>query len=562
MSDKINGNENQSDTLRIGVFICDCGSNIAGHVDCKAVTEFAATLPGIVYAKENLYTCSESGIAEIQKAIKEHNLNRVVVASCSMRTHQPLFQSSCAEAGLNPYLFEMVNIRDQCSWVHMGKREEATEKAKDLVRMGVAKSTFLEPQQEIEADIIPRVLVIGGGVAGLSAAESLAGMGLETVLVEREEEVGGLLKQINRLAPEGEKAIDRISALAGNVKSLSNVTIYTGSEVADVGGYIGNFEITISHKDGGSSQEKVGCIVVATGAVPFKPLGMYGYDGKTVITQMELEEQLKNGTFNAKKVVMIQCVGARSPEREYCSRICCMTAVKNALLIKEHSQESEVHVLYRDMQMYGTEKEQMLWDARSKEVRFDVYKVDQPPVVENGTVRFYQSLMGETLEIPCDLVVLSTPLIAREDAPDLSQLMRISIDQYGFFLEAHVKLRPLDFATDGIFVCGSAHYPATVEEAVSQGLGAAARVGTILFKDKLVISAIVAEINPETCVGCKGCMEMCPYEAISYIPEKNICEVNKILCKGCGSCAATCPSQSALLKGFKPQQLLAQIRAA
>ncbi len=562
MIDKINGNGNQPDTLRIGVFICDCGSNIAGHLDCKAVTEFAATLPGVVYAKENLYTCSESGVAEIQKAIKENNLNRVVVASCSPRTHQPLFASSCAQAGLNSYLFEMVNIRDQCSWVHMGKREQATAKAKDLVRMGVAKSTFLEPQQEIEADIIPRVLVIGGGVAGLSAVESLAGMGLEAVLVERETELGGLLRQLNRLAPEVDSALDRISAIIEKVTSLSNVTVYTGSELEEVSGYIGNFELTITHKDGGKSQEKVGCIVVATGAVPFQPLGMYGYDGKTVITQLELEEQLKNGTFNAKNVVMIQCVGSRSPEREYCSRICCMTAVKNALLIKEQNPAAEVHILYRDIQMYGAEKEQMLWDARSQEVRFDVYKVDQPPVVENGRVRFYQSLMGETIEIPSDLVVLSTPLIAREDAPNLSQLMRISIDQYGFFLEAHVKLRPLDFATDGIFVCGSAHYPATVEESRSQGFGAAARVATILFKDKLVISAIVAEINPETCVGCKGCMEMCPYEAIRYVPEENICEVNKILCKGCGACAATCPSQSALLKGFNPQQLLSQIRAA
>jgi heterodisulfide reductase subunit A len=562
MSEKIDGNSNQQDPLRIGVFICDCGSNIAGHLDCKAVTEFASTLPGVVYAKENLYTCSESGVAEIQTAIKDNNLNRVVVASCSPRTHQPLFASSCAQAGLNSYLFEMVNIRDQCSWVHMGKREDATAKAKDLVRMGVAKSTFLEPQQEIEADIIPRVLVIGGGIAGLSAVESLSGMGLEAVLVERETELGGLLRKINRLAPEGDSATDRISAVIEKITSLSNVTVYTGSEVDEIGGYIGNFEVTITDKDGGKSQEKVGCIVVATGAVPFQPEGMYGYDGKTVITQLELEEQFKNSTFNATNVVMIQCVGSRSPEREYCSRICCMTAVKNALLIKEQNPDADVHILYRDIQMYGAEKEQMLWDARSKEVRFDVYKVDQPPVVENGKVRFYQSLMGETIEIPADLVVLSTPLIAREDAPHLSQLMRISIDQYGFFLEAHVKLRPLDFATDGIFVCGSAHYPATVEESRSQGLGAAARVATILFKDKLVISAIVAEIDPETCVGCKGCMEMCPYEAIRYIPEENICEVNKILCKGCGACAATCPSQSALLKGFKPQQLLSQIRAA
>jgi heterodisulfide reductase subunit A2 len=562
MSEKNNENEDQSATLRIGVFICDCGSNIAGHLDCKAVTEYASTLPDVVYAKENLYTCSESGIAEIQNAVKEQNLNRVLVASCSPRTHQPLFSSSCAQAGLNPYLFEMANIRDQCSWVHMGLREDATEKAKNLVRMGVAKSRFLEPQQDIEGDITPRVMVVGGGMAGLSAAESLAGMGLETILVEREPELGGLLNHISELAPEGDKAADRISALVDSLKSLPNLTTYTASEVTDVSGYIGNFEATIESKDGKTIEEKIGCIVMATGAVPFKPEGMYGYDGKRVITQMELENLVEAGAVNAEKVVMIQCVGARSPEREYCSRICCMTAVKNARLIKKLNPQAEVLILYRDIQMYGTKKEQMLWDARSEGVAFDVYTEDHPPVVEDGTVRYYQSLMGKDVAVPCDLVVLSTPLVPREDAAHFSQLLRVPIDQNGFFLEAHAKLRPLDFATDGIFVCGSARYPATGEEARSQGFGVAARVASILFKDKLVISALVAQIDPDTCVGCKGCMEMCPYDAISYSAEKNICEVNKILCKGCGACAATCPSQSALLKGFKPQQLLSQIRAA
>ncbi len=553
--------KSQQEDMRIGVFICDCGSNIAGHLDCAAVTAYASTLPGVVYAKENLYTCSEAGIGEIQTAIKEHNLNRVVVASCSPRTHQPLFQSSCAAAELNPYLFEMVNIRDQCSWVHMQEREAATEKAKDLVRMGVSKAAFLEPQQDIEASLIPRVLVIGGGVAGLSAAETMAGMGLDVVLVEKEAQAGGLLRNINRLAPHGEKASDRISEMIEAVTVRPNVKPYLSSRIEDVEGYIGNFEITIRTDDGASFKEKVGCIVVATGAVPLKPEGMYGYDGKNVITQMELEGRLLKGPIDAERVVMIQCVGARSPEKEYCSRICCQTAVKNARLIKEQNPDAHVHILYRDMQMYGTENERMLWDARGEGVRFDMFSPDQPPTVGDGYVSLYQALTGETVEIPCDLVVLSTPLVAREDVSTLSQLLRVPVDQNNFFLEAHAKLRPLDFATDGIFVCGSARYPANVEEARSQGLGASSRVATILFKDKLVISAIVAEIDPETCVGCMGCMDMCPYGAIDYLPEDRICQVNTILCKGCGSCASTCPSQSAMLKGFKPQQLLAQIRA-
>jgi heterodisulfide reductase subunit A len=331
--------------------------------------------------------------------------------------------------------------------------------------------------------------------------------------------------------------------------------------VESVAGYIGNYEVAIRPREGETLKEKVGCIVVAVGAVPLEPEGLYGYDGKRVITQMELERQLKRGEFKANNVVMIQCVGARCPEREYCSRICCMTAVKNAMLIKEQNPDAQVHILYRDMQMYGTKKERMLWDARGEGVRFEVYEADRPPEVGDGIVTFEQPLMGEIRELPYDVVVLSTPLVAREEAPLLSQLLRVPMDQNRFFMEAHVKLRPLDFATDGVFVCGSARYPATVEEARSQGMGVAARIGTVLFKDRLVTSAIVAEINPETCVGCQGCMEMCPYGAIVYVPEKEICEVNTILCKGCGCCAATCPSQSALLKGFKPEQLLAQIRA-
>lgn len=561
MSEEEIEKKEKPEETRIGVFICDCGSNIAGHLDCNAVTEYAARLPDVVYAKENLYTCSEAGIAEIQKAIKEHKLNRVLVASCSPRTHQPLFQSSCAQAGMNPYLFEMANIRDQCSWVHMQEREDATEKAKDLVRMGVAKAAFLEPQKDIEAPLIPRVLVIGGGVAGLSAAESLGGMGLEVILVEKEDQLGGLLNQLHQLAPDGDQADDRLSDLIETVKSKSNVTIHVGSQVESVGGYIGNYEVAIRPKESEPLKEKVGCIVVATGAVPLEPKGLYSYDGKTIITQMELEEQLKRGEFKANNVVIIQCVWARCPEREYCSRICCMVAVKNAILIKEQNGDAQVHILYRDMQMYGTKKERMLWDARGQGVRFDVYEADRPPEVENGIVKFEQPLIGENREIPYDLVVLSTPLVAREDALVISQLLRVPVDQNHFFMEAHVKLRPLDFATDGVFVCGSARYPATVEEARSQGFGVASRVATALFKDKLVTSAIVAEINPQTCVGCQGCMEMCPYGAIVYIPEKDICEVNTILCKGCGCCAATCPSQSAQLKGFKPKQLLSQIRA-
>ncbi|MCU0598064.1 MAG: FAD-dependent oxidoreductase [Desulfobacterales bacterium] len=551
----------KSDDLRIGVFVCHCGSNIAGFVDCHDIYEYAKDLDNVVYAKENQYTCSESGIAEIQQAIKEHGLNRVVVASCSPRTHQPLFSSSCAEAGLNKYLFEMVNIRDQCSWVHMQEKEKGTAKAKELIRMGVAKSRHLEPQQDIEMSLVSRALVIGGGIAGLSAAESLAGMGIDVVLVEKQAELGGLVKNLNTLAPKGDKGTDRIAGLIQKLSAMPNVKIYLSSTVDAVGGYIGNYEATILTSDQQRINETIGCIIVAIGATPLTPEGIFGYDGNQVITQNQLEEKLKSGSFSGSNIVMIQCAGARSSKREYCARICCMTAVKNALQIKQNNPQAQVHILYRDMQMYGTENENMLWEARRQGVKFYVYDPEKPPVVENNTVSFYYPLMGETESLACDRVVLSTPLVPSEDALKLSNLLRVPVDQYGFFLEAHAKLRPLDFATDGIFLCGSARYPANTLEARAQGLGAAARAASILFKDKLVMSAQIASIDAESCVGCMGCMDMCPFEAIAYVPEKGVCEINPILCKGCGNCASTCPSQSVQLKGYKPQQLSAQIRA-
>ncbi len=555
------GKKNEKkDDLRVGVFICDCGSNIAGHVDCPSVTEYAGSLPGVVFTRENLYSCSESGIVEIQKAIKENNLNRVVVASCSPRTHHPLFASSCEQAGMNPYLFEMVNIRDQCSWVHMGQRDIATAKAKDLVRMGVAKSISLEAGSDIESSVIRKILVIGGGIAGMSVAESLAGMGLEVVLVERARKLGGLMNSLHVL-DSGKPAEEQVGALADRVLANENITTHLGAEITEITGYIGNFLATIE-SGGESIKEMVGCIAVAVGAVPLVEKGLYGYNGKNVITQMELEKQLKNGTFKARKIVMIQCAGARNEEREYCSRICCLTAVKNALYIKRHNPFADIKILYRDMQMYGDEKEKLLWDARGMGITFEVYDQKLPPTVDQeGKVRFYHAVMGKNKEYDTDLVVLSTPLVPRASSSKIAGLMRVPTDKYGFFLEAHAKLRPLDFAADGIFVCGSGRFPVTSVEARTQGIGVASRIASILYKDKLVKSAIVASIDEETCVGCMGCMNVCPYEAIVFNREKGVCEVQDILCKGCGNCASTCPSHSALLKGYKPEQLLAQIRA-
>ncbi|ABK17481.1 CoB--CoM heterodisulfide reductase iron-sulfur subunit A family protein [Syntrophobacter fumaroxidans] len=557
-----------TEEVRIGVFVCHCGSNIAGYLDCEALTAFAATLPGVVYAKNNLYTCSDSGIAEIQRAIREQGLTRVVVASCSPRTHMPLFKSSCAEAGLNQYLFEMANIRDQCSWVHMQEREDATAKARDLIRMAVAKAAFLEPQEDIESSLVRKALVIGGGIAGLSAAQALADMKMEVLLAEKESALGGLLNRINRLAPSGESASELIGTLIADVTSKPNVKVHLESELVGLGGVIGNYEITLRNRKGKEISDTVGCVVVATGAEPFKPKGMFGYNGKNVITQIELEERLRDGKFKADRVVMIQCVGARCDERKYCSRVCCLTAVKNSLYIKDLNPDAHVHILYRDIQMYGTENERMLWESRGRGVRYDVYDVDRPPVVKkDGVVEFYQPLTGLTEELPYDLVVLSTPLVGREENSALAQLMRIPMDQNGFMLEAHAKLRPLDFATDGLFLAGTARYPATVTEAQAQGLGSASRAGTVLFKDKLVTSALVSYVT-DRCDGCALCVDLCPYLAlkIEEVEEegrkRKRIKTDNILCKGCGVCAATCPKGGILVHGFTLQQLKAQVDAA
>ena len=551
---------------RIGVFVCHCGSNIAGYLDCEALTRYAEKLPNVVFAKNNLYTCSESGIAEIQAAIKEHGLTRVVVSSCSPRTHMPLFKSACAEAGLNQYLFEMANIRDQCSWVHMQEKDAAQVKAMDLIRMAVAKAALLTPQEDIESSLVKKAMVLGGGIAGLSAASSLADMGIEVTLVEREAELGGLLKRLHRISPSYEHASIIIAGVIKEVKAKPKIKLHIETELTAVGGVVGNYEVTLEDKEGLETKEIVGSIVVATGAVPFKPEGMYGYDGKNVITQIELEEMFRDNKFYSKNVVMIQCVGARNDERKYCSRICCLTAVKNSLFIKAHYPDAHINILYRDIQMYGAENEKRLWESRGKGVRYDIYDPAIPPVVKDGVVELYQPLTGMTIEIPYDLVVLSTPLVAPADSQTIANLMRIPVDQNNFFMEAHAKLRPLDFATDGIFLAGTARYPATVPESQGQGLGAAARVNTILSKDKLTFSALVSYVT-DRCDGCGLCLDVCPYYAIKleeYEKDGRVAKkvkTDSILCKGCGVCAATCPKGGVRVYGFDKEQIMAQVDA-
>jgi heterodisulfide reductase subunit A len=554
----------KKDDIRIGVFICHCGSNIAGYLDMEALGDYAETLPHVTFVQRNLYTCSEGGINEIKKGIQEENLNRVVVASCTPRTHEPLFRSSVDEAGLNPYLFEMVNIRDQCSWVHMQEKEDATEKAKDLIRMGVFKAALLEPQEPIISQVYTRALVIGGGIVGMTASLALANRGYEVVLVEKEDRLGGILNRLNKLGPmmtDAEALADeRIEAVNHHPK----ITVFTRARVKEVQGFIGKYEVDVE-TDTGVKKIDIGVILVAIGGRSFVPQGLYGYDGQRVITQLELEQRLKEGLDqDVKNVIMIQCVGSRNEERPYCSRICCQTAVKNAMLIKEQNQDAKVFIIYRDMQMYGVENEELFRDSKAKGVRYIHYDPNRPPEVEGDTVRVYHSLFGREMSLPADLVVLSTPLVSHEDVEVTSQLLRVPVDENGFFLEGHVKLKPLDFATDGVFLCGSARFPANIREGIAQGLGAASRASIPLTKGSVVVEPIISVLADEdACRGCGLCVALCPYGALEIRNTEKGRKVHVIdvACKGCGVCAATCYQHALSINSFTDQQIEAQIEA-
>ncbi len=572
------------DTPRIGVFVCHCGTNIAGHVDVEAVDEYARTLPGVVFVQRNLYTCSDAGLREIKEAIADERLDVVVVAACTPRTHEPLFQGACREADLNPYLLEFVNIRDQCSWVHRKEPEAATRKAQDLVRMGVAKARLLEPLEEHEVPVDPVALVIGGGIIGMTAALNLANRGFSVKLVEREPELGGMMLRLHVLYPTRADALEVVQERIAEVRRQDGIEVFTSSVVSGVKGFVGNYEVTIERvgdrkggarertDDRGPSTDGAACrsvgagaIIVAIGTNVFRPEGLYGYDGKRVITQLELEERFRMDQLDVDRVVMIQCVGARCAERPYCSRICCTTAIKNALEIKDRCPGAEVYILYRDAETQGTRYEAYYTQAREAGVQFVRYDVERPPEVLEERVLVYDEMLGARLSIPCDMVVLSTPLVATEGAHELAQMLKVPVDEYGFFLEAHVKLRPLDFATDGIYVAGTARWPGHLEETIAQAYGAAARAATILSKEHVISSGVVARVNEHLCRGCGRCVAVCEFGAPSLeetSPGMKVAHVNAVMCKGCGACASVCPTGAMQACHFTDEQVTAMVRSA
>jgi len=553
--------------IRIGVFVCQCGRNIGAYVNVPEVTEYARRLPDVVYAEHNLFTCSEAGISSIKNKIAECNLNRVVVASCTPRTHEPLFRSACVEAGLNKYLFEFVNIRDQCSWVHMNQPEEATEKAKSLIRMGVAKARLLEPLEETEIKVTPSALVIGGGIAGMTAALSLANQGFDVHLVEKRPQLGGLLQGVDTLFEGGTEAKELVAPIVDQVKNHRRVTTHLSAKVKDVGGFIGNFNVTVE-QGGKDSAIAIGTIIVAVGAEELKPIGQYRYGQMAgVLTQLELEGQMKAGTFDAQNIVIINCVGARVPERPYCSRFCCTTAIKNAVLLKEKNPDAKIWILHRDVMAYGVEFENYYRKAMELGVGFIRYALERPPeIVGQGQVEgvtLYHELGGREIELPCDAVILTTPLVPGTDNSEVSRMLKVPLGQEGFFLEAHVKLQPVEFATDGIFMCGSARWPVEASEAIFQAYAASAKAAAPIRRGYVRPEAITSSVNEDTCGACGICVAMCPYGAMEMRTENGVRIAHAItaLCKGCGTCGAACPSGAISMNHFKDEQIMAQIEA-
>ena len=568
---------------RVGVFVCHCGINIGGVVNVPEVVEYAKSLPGVVYAERNLYTCSQDTQQKITAKVAEQGLNRVVVASCTPRTHEPLFQDTIRQAGLNPHLFELANIREQDSWVHRGNPQIATQKAKQLVNMAVAKASRLKPIQRGTLDVQHQALVIGGGLAGMTAALSIASQGFPVYLVEKQAQMGGHLRHIH-VGFNGSNPQKILSETIQRLSQEPRITILLESEVVEVSGYVGQYHSVVQNKEGAGTELQHGVIVVATGGQEIKPV-LYGYgEFPGVMTQRELEESLGSQAIRPTgnqaenpisldpvlpdSIVMIQCVGSRDEDHPYCSRICCSQAIKNALEIKHHNPDTEIAILYRDIRSYGF-RERLYREARQAGVLFLQFDKDQPPLVSQDPKDLHKLLIqvfsqpeNEQVSLEASLVVLSTGIEAEPGNETLSRLLKLPLTAESFFLEAHVKLRPVDFAADGVYLCGLAHSPRAMDETIAQAKAAAVRAVSLLAKKEITATPIIASVNPRLCAACGLCVEVCPYNARRINLEKGYAEVIDVLCQGCGACVVACPNKASQQKGFEFLQVTSMLDAA
>jgi len=557
---------------RIGVFVCHCGANIGRVVDVPSVVEYALTLPHVVHAQEQLFSCATNSAQEITDMIKEKGLNRVVVAACSPRTLETLFRDTLREAGINQYFFDMANIREHNSWVHSKQKEEATQKAKDITRMSVARACHLEPLQEIDLPVNKATLVVGGGIAGMTCALSIANQGHEVYLVEKDTDLGGMAKRIHYTL-DGMDVQAYLRDLTNKVYRHPLIHVHTDAVITEATGYVGNFVTKITSENR-PFEIRHGAAVIATGADVYKPAEyLYGEDDR-VLTNLELEEAIAKGDekiLSANNLVMIQCVGCRNEDRNYCSRVCCSQSIKNALKLKEIHPGMEITILFRDMRTYGF-SEDFYREASEKEVRFIRYTPEDKPHVEAAEaegrsvlrVAVTDPVLGKKLAIDADFISLAAAVIPPAGNREVSQFFKVTLGPDDFFKEAHVKLRPVDFATDGVFLCGTAHYPKHIAETINQAFGAAGRTLTLLAHDIVTVSGAVCDVAEKQCMGCGACISACTYGAIEFRETRQgkKAVVNPVLCKGDGLCNAKCPTGAIRLRHFTDEEIESQIDAA
>ncbi len=557
---------------RVGAFICHCGTNIAGAVDISRLVRYVKKLDNVAHVEDSTFCCSIDSCTHIVETIREKQLNRVVIAACTPRTHEPVFREVLREAGLNPFLLEMANIREQCAWVHMGDKRAATQKAQDLVRMAIAKARLLEPIKPLSLGLTRSALVIGGGIAGMVSAVSLAEQGFAVYLIEKSDALGGMARRIHYTLG-GADVPTYLQELIQRVYENPLIQVYTESNIIEVAGFVGNFTTKIAVGAESVAEEiSHGVIIVATGAEELKPTEyLYGEDLR-VLTSLELEGEIatNRGVFRScNSLVMIQCVGSRDNERPYCSRVCCGQSIKNALKLKQINPEMEIYILYRDMRTYGL-MEDYYREAAEREVKFIRYDVEDKPEVKivqkDGQdilrVMVTDPMLGQRLVLDVDILTLGVATVAPDRNTELSHLLKVPLNEDGFFMEAHMKLRPVDFTTDGIFMCGLAHSPKFINESIVQAQATASRAATVLSKDTITTQGIVCSVDEAICSGCGNCERVCPYSAIQVDWQEKVAKVNQTLCKGCGTCCAACPSGAAQLKGFKREQVFSMIGAA
>jgi heterodisulfide reductase subunit A len=547
---------------RVGVFVCHCGSNIASVVNVEEVVQRVKDLPYVSLAEHNVYTCADDSQDLIKTKIDDYGLNRIVIASCTPRTHEPIFREMLRDAGLNPYLLEMANIRDQCSWVHSDHPQEATEKAIDLIAMATARTARLVPLQEETVPVKNGALIVGGGIAGITASLALADQGFPVHLVESSDQLGGTARQLHHTL-DGQDIRTHLNDAIDKVNHHPKITVYLDARTEKVNGHIGDFATTITSNGDRSVEVEHGVVVVATGATEHQP-ETYAYgQSDRVITQLELTDRLGRGELSLSDdatIVMIQCVEQRNDDRPYCSRVCCTSAVKNALAIKEKYPRARVMVLYRDIRTYGF-REAAYREAREKGVLFVRYEPEQPPELNvNGQVRLTvrEPALGRDITMNPDLVVLASPMVPRADRQTLSELLKVPLNADGFFLEAHMKLRPVDFASEGLFLCGTAHAPKFVTETIAQASAVAARAASILSKNQMPVGGQTAWVDSDKCISCMTCVHVCPYMA-PQVGLHNKAEIQGAVCMGCGSCTAECPAQAIGLRHYVDNQILAAV---